>query len=410
MKEFDVVVVGLGYIGLPTSSLIANTGLKVLGVDISNEVIASVNSGKVHFKEPGLENELKKAVDSGFLVASTSVSRANVFVIVVPTPFIGETFEPDISYVVNATKSVIPFLEEGDLFILESTSPVGTTDYLSELIFNERPDLKNKIHIAYCPERILPGNALQELVNNDRIVGGIDNKSSTVALEFYKKFVLGDVYKTNSKTAELCKLTENSSRDVQIAFANELSMICEKAEIDVYELIELANKHPRVNILRPGAGVGGHCIAVDPYFIVNGFKNEAKLIAQARSVNNFKHEWCTLKIKEAIKNFIRLNNKVPKVALMGLAFKPNIDDLRESPSIKIVSEIISIENLDFYVVEPNVHSHKTFILTDYIFAFESADIVAFLVNHKEFEQLRVKDSNKIILDFVGVFSSKNVIN
>lgn len=393
---------GLGYIGLPTAIISSQHGINVCGVDINPKVVEKTNRGELHIVEPGLQDLLKKAVDSKTLVASTTPFESDVYLIVVPTPFKAK-HEPDISYVESATKTVIPFLKEGDLFIIESTSPVGTTEKMAELIFAERPELKGRIHIAYCPERVLPGNVIFELVNNDRVIGGIDDASADAAAEFYGKFVSGQLHKTNCRTAEMCKLVENSSRDVQIAFANELSMICEKAGINVWELISLANKHPRVNILQPGCGVGGHCIAVDPYFISSAFPNEAKIIAQARSINNYKSEWCVEKAKNAILSFELENGKKPQVALMGLAFKPNIDDLRESPAMKIAKRLVAeMPDVKFNIVEPNISSHPDFDIVDFQTAFEQSDIVVYLTAHKQFFMLPQEANDKLILDFCGV--------
>lgn len=393
---------GLGYIGLPTAIISSQHGINVCGVDINPKVVEKTNRGELHIVEPGLQDLLKKAVDNKNLVASTTPFESDVYLIVVPTPFKAK-HEPDISYVESATKTVIPFLKEGDLFIIESTSPVGTTEKMAELIFAERPELKGRIHIAYCPERVLPGNVIFELVNNDRVIGGIDDASADAAAEFYGKFVSGQLHKTNCRTAEMCKLVENSSRDVQIAFANELSMICEKACINVWELISLANKHPRVNILQPGCGVGGHCIAVDPYFISSAFPNEAKIIAQARSINNYKSEWCVEKAKNAILSFELEKGKKPQVALMGLAFKPNIDDLRESPAMKIAKHLVAeMPDVKFNIVEPNISSHPDFDIVDFQTAFEQSDIVVYLTAHKQFFKLPQEANDKLILDFCGV--------
>lgn len=392
---------GLGYIGLPTAIISSQHGISVCGVDINPNVVEKTNRGELHIVEPGLQDLLKKAVDSKSLVASITPVESDVYLIVVPTPFKAK-HEPDISYVESATKAVIPFLKEGDLYIIESTSPVGTTEQMAELIFSERPELKGRIHIAYCPERVLPGNVIYELVNNDRVIGGIDDASADAAADFYGKFVTGHLYKTNCRTAEMCKLVENSSRDVQIAFANELSMICEKAGINVWELISLANKHPRVNILQPGCGVGGHCIAVDPYFISSAFPEEARIIAQARRINNYKSDWCVEKAKNAILTFELKTGRKPQVALMGLAFKPNIDDLRESPAMRIASEILGeFADIDFHVAEPNIESHKDFKIEGYQASYDAADIVLYLTAHKEFFTLP-NDGTKEILDFCGI--------
>ena len=393
---------GLGYIGLPTAIIAAGNGIDVVGVDINPQVVDMTNKGQIHIVEPGLQELCQQVVVSGHLKASVKPEVSDVYLIVVPTPFKGN-HEPDISYVETATRSVIPFLKENDLFIIESTSPVGTTNKMTELIFTLRPELKGKIYIAYCPERVLPGNVIYELVHNDRVIGGIDPASTEKAIEFYSRFVKGTLHKTNAKTAEMCKLTENSSRDVQIAFANELSLICDKAGINVWELVELANKHPRVNILQPGAGVGGHCIAVDPYFITAEFPYESQLIAKAREINNYKAFWCAEKIENAMLKFELKHHRKPIVAMMGLAFKPNIDDLRESPAKYITTKVMQgHNNADILVVEPNVEVHKVFKLTDYKEAYEKADIVALMVAHKEFKELPYKE-NKVILDFCGIF-------
>lgn len=397
--------VGLGYIGLPTAIIVAKQGIEVLGIDINPEIVETINKGKIHIVEPGLQELCNEVVKNGNLKASLEIEQSDVFLIVVPTPFKGD-HQPDISYVENATKSIIPFLKEGDLYIIESTSPIGTTEKMAELIYAERPDLKDKIFISYCPERVLPGNVIYELVNNDRVIGGIDEKSTLKAIEFYKLFVKGELFSTNARTAEMCKLTENSSRDVQIAFANELSIICDKAGIDVWELIRLANRHPRVNILQPGSGVGGHCIAVDPYFITADFPRESQIIAKAREINNYKAFWCAEKTQQTILEFKLKEHREPRVALMGLAFKPNIDDLRESPAKYIANKIMQSHNDgDFLVVEPNILEHKVFKLTNYKEAYEIADVVVFLVAHSEFKEL-VQSNDKIILDFCGVTKNK----
>lgn len=393
---------GLGYIGLPTAIIAAKSGIDIIGVDINSKVVEQTNAGHLHIVEPGLEELLQEVLKRGTFRATLAPEECDAFFIVVPTPFKGNHL-PDISYVENATRMVLPLLKPGNLFVIESTSPVGTTEQMAKLIFEERPELKGEIHIAYCPERVLPGNVIYELVNNDRVIGGIDEESTTHAVEFYSHFVKGQLHRTNARTAELCKLTENSSRDVQIAFANELSMICEKAGINVWHLINLANKHPRVNILQPGCGVGGHCIAVDPYFITAEFPEQARIIAQAREINNYKSQWCAERVKNAMLRFEIDNRRKPVVAMMGLAFKPNIDDLRESPAKRITTEVLqSKNNADFLVVEPNIAEHKVFKLTPYKEAYEKADIVVFLTAHDEFKQLEWRD-DKVILDFCGIF-------
>lgn len=393
---------GLGYIGLPTAIIAAKNGVDIVGVDINPSVVEQTNAGHLHIIEPGMEEMLQEVVKTGKLHASSTPEVSDAYFMVVPTPFKGN-HEPDVSYVEAATRAVIPFLKEGDLYVIESTSPVGTTEKMAEIIFAERPELKDKIFIAYCPERVLPGNVIYELVHNDRVIGGLNEESTKKAQEFYSQFVKGTLHPTNARTAELCKLTENSSRDVQIAFANELSLICAKAGINVWDLINLANKHPRVNILQPGCGVGGHCIAVDPYFITADFPAESKLIASAREINNYKAFWCAEKVKNAMLEFELKHNRKPVVAMMGLAFKPDIDDLRESPAKQIVSKVLqSCNNADILVVEPNVPSHNVFKLTDYKEAYEKADIVVFLTAHKPFKSLPW-DENKVILDFCGIF-------
>ncbi|TKG95629.1 UDP-N-acetyl-D-mannosamine dehydrogenase [Puteibacter caeruleilacunae] len=393
---------GLGYIGLPTAIIAAENNVQVLGVDINPEIVEIINQGKIHIVEPGLEDLCKKVVADGSLVAATKPQDSDVYVIVVPTPFKGD-HEPDISFVDAATRAVLPYLKKGDLYIIESTSPVGTTEKMAELIFSARPELKDELYIAYCPERVLPGNVIYELVHNDRVIGGINPESTEKATAFYSSFVKGDLHGTNARTAEMCKLTENSSRDVQIAFANELSLICDKADVNVWELIELANRHPRVNILQPGCGVGGHCIAVDPWFIVSEYPAEANIIASARKINNYKAFWCAEKTQNAMLQFQLQHGREPKVALMGLAFKPDIDDLRESPAKYIAQKIMQSSNSDgMMIVEPNVESHNIFKLTNYQEAYDQADIVVFLVAHKEFKTLVQDNDDKIILDFCGV--------
>ncbi len=393
--NFEVVTVGLGYIGLPTSALIASHGIKVHGVDINKNTVDTINRGEIHIVEPDLDIAVKKAVKAGLLSASLKPAAANVYLIVVPTPFKGD-HEPDISHVETATKSIIPLLKEGDLYIIESTSPIGTTDLMKDLIYSQRPELDGKICLAYCPERVLPGNIMFELVHNDRVIGGIDELSTQSAIGFYSRFVKGKLHPTNSKTAEMCKLVENSSRDVQIAFANELSIICDKAKIDVNELINLANKHPRVNILQPGCGVGGHCIAVDPYFITSHFPLESKIISTAREINNYKAFWCVEKIQNSALNFEIENNRKANIAILGLAFKPNIDDLRESPALYIAKKVnntYSKQNLKF--VEPNITTHDELEISVLKDVIKFADLIFVLVAHDEFVELELKTNAKI---------------
>ena len=400
--QAKVTTLGLGYIGLPTSALIAAHSISVHGVDISQSVVDTINAGKIHIVEPDLDQAVANAVASGYLKASTKPIAANTYLIVVPTPFKGGSHEPDISYIQSATEAILPLLKEGDLYIIESTSPVGTTERMRDFIFSKRPDLKDQLYIAYCPERVLPGNVMYELVHTARVIGGVDDASTAKAVVFYQQFVKGELHKTNARTAEMCKLVENSSRDVQIAFANELSLICDKADIDVWDLIRLANKHPRVNILQPGSGVGGHCIAVDPYFITSEFPMESQIIGKAREINNYKAFWCAEKIKNTIQAFELKHNRVPSIALMGLSFKPNIDDLRQSPAIYIAQKVLQEANDEtYFIVEPNIESHPYYKITSVDEAVKKADIIAFLVAHTEFKQLVVSD-DKVVVDFCGV--------
>lgn len=401
MSNQKVVMIGLGYIGLPTAALIANNNIHVHGVDINPQVVETINAGKIHIVEPSLDKAVATAVAKGYLKAATTPIEANTYLIVVPTPFKAKN-EPDISFVEAATKAVIPLLKENDLYIIESTSPIGTTEKMMRYIYTERPELKDKLHIAYCPERVLPGNVMHELVHNDRVIGGVNENATQKAIVFYKQFVKGELHPTNARTAEMCKLTENSSRDVQIAFANELSLICDKADINVWELIRLANKHPRVNILQPGCGVGGHCIAVDPYFIVADYPLESQIIGKAREINNYKSFWCAEKVKTAKLEFQLKHGRKASVAIMGLAFKPNIDDLRESPAKYIAQRILQDSHDDTcYIVEPNIQEHKVFKLTPIHEALENADIIVYLVAHNEFKNIHL-NSEKIALDFCGV--------
>ena len=403
MNQPEVVMIGLGYIGLPTAALIAQNKTYVHGVDINPKVVETINAGKIHIVEPELDTAVANAVEKGYLKASTTPVKASTYLIVVPTPFKAKN-EPDISFVESATRAILHLLKENDLYIIESTSPVGTTEKMMELIYSERPDLNGKLNIAYCPERVLPGNVMYELVHNDRVIGGVDKKSTEKAVSFYCQFIKGNLHETNARTAEMCKLVENSSRDVQIAFANELSLICDKANINVWELIKLANKHPRVNILQPGCGVGGHCIAVDPYFIVAEYPMESKIIGTAREINNYKSFWCAEKVQTAKLEFELEHGRKPSVALMGLAFKPDIDDLRESPAKYIVQKVLqNANNETHYIVEPNITEHNVFKITDYKTALEKADIIAFLVAHKEFKTLNFAE-DKIVLDFCGILS------
>ncbi len=398
-KNKKICVIGLGYIGLPTSALLANRGYDVHGVDVVQSTVDTINQGKIHIVEPELDSFVHAAVNSGKLKADTEPTEADVFVIAVPTPF-HDGFVPNIDYVMSATKAIASYLKDGNIVILESTSPVGTTD-LVEQTLNENGVDTSRVHIAHCPERVLPGHIMRELVENDRIVGGTTPEATKLTAEFYREFVKGEVLETDAKTAEMAKLTENSFRDTNIAFANELSILSDKFDIDVWELIALANRHPRVNILQPGAGVGGHCIAVDPWFIVHAGGEDAKMIRTAREVNTYKTEWAIEKIKNAALKFENENGRKAKVACMGLAFKPDIDDLRESPALYITRRLIA-DGLVVLAVEPNIESFKEFEIVEYQEAVKKADIVTFLVAHKEFKNLEIETN----LDFCGVL--KNV--
>ncbi len=404
-----VSVVGLGYIGLPTAAFIASKGIQVIGVDVTKHVVDTINQGKIHIVEPGLEEMVKDDVEKGLLKAYLTPQEADAFLIAVPTPFKGDNHEPNLDYIQSAATAIAKVLKSGDLVILESTSPVGATEKMAAWIAAARPELKVSgvnadsevdIFIAHCPERVLPGQVIRELEENDRVIGGLNLASTERATALYKTFVKGECIATNARTAEMAKLTENASRDSQIAFANELSMICDKQGIDVWELIALANRHPRVNILQPGAGVGGHCIAVDPWFIVNQNPDEAKLINQARLTNDFKPDWVIEKIEVAIKEV-----KNPVIACLGLAFKPDIDDLRESPALQI-TEKLAAKGYNILAVEPNVEAlPKSLIDLDNVTlvtleeAMKQADAVGVLVKHKEFVSMTVANDN--VLDFVN---------
>lgn len=402
-----VSVIGLGYIGLPTATLIANHGIKVYGMDKVPHVVETINRGEIHIVEPGLAKLVQQAVSSGNLTAGQEPHKADVFILAVPTPFKGEK-QPDLSYVEAATREIAPYVEAENLIVLESTSPVGTTERVRDWLYDENPSLKGKhVYFSHCPERVLPGKIVEELPGNDRIIGGVDEESMQKTIAFYKQFVTGALLATDARTAELCKLTENSFRDVNIAFANELSVICDKLGIDVWELIRLANRHPRVNILQPGPGVGGHCIAVDPWFIVDSAPQEARLIRTARQVNDNKPAVVMGKVYDAVKHVER-----PTIACMGLSFKPDIDDLRESPALKIVEELAQRGIGDLLVVEPNIaalpkslaaHPHVTLCGAEE--ALVKANIVLLLVDHTPFKHIdRTLLGDKILIDTRGVFA------
>lgn len=398
----NICVVGLGYIGLPTASLLANRGYDIHGVDVNQKAIDTINRGEIHIVEPSLDLFVKRAYEQGRLKAYTEAAESDVFMLCVPTPFypceVGGIPSPNVEYIIEAVKGIAPYVKSGNIVILESTSPVGTTELVRDTLLAEGVCLSG-VNIAYCPERVLPGKIMYELMENDRIVGGIDKESSERVQEFYQTFVVGDVLITDARTAEMSKLVENSSRDVQIAFANELSMICDKLDIDVWEIRELANRHPRVNILMPGCGVGGHCIAVDPWFIVSKTPEEAKIIKEAREINNFKSLWCVEKIKSEAYKFKAENGRSARVVCMGLAFKPDIDDLRESPALKIFNELCHTD-INIAAVEPNIREYQDIKLLDVNNVAENADIIVFLVAHKEFKTLNTKDIT--VLDFCGV--------
>ncbi len=396
----SICVIGLGYIGLPTASLLATKGYQVHGVDVTQHIVDTINSGKIHITEPDLDILVKSAVQSGHLKASLEPIEADIYIIAVPTPF-KEGHQPDLSYVEDAAKKISPYLKKGSLVILESTSPVGTTEEQVANIFTQNGHkVGEDVLVAYCPERVLPGRILVELVENDRIVGGVDKASTEHAVAFYNTFVRGEVLATDSRTAEMAKVTENSFRDVNIAFANELSLICDQEGINVWELIQLANRHPRVNILQPGPGVGGHCIAVDPWFIVARNPEQARLIRVAREVNDGKPQWVVDKVKSQAEKF-----KKPVIACLGLAFKADIDDLRESPAMQIVRQL-KTENIgELLVCEPNIESHKEFELVSLDEALPRADILLLLVDHKPFKALRASDlKEKIVIDTRGIIT------
>jgi UDP-N-acetyl-D-mannosaminuronic acid dehydrogenase len=406
LNKKTVCVVGLGYIGLPTAALLASNGHQVVGVDLNTHAVETINQGRIHIVEPDLDAFVRSAVSAGRLKAFTTPQAGDVYMICVPTPFHeGEGIpQPNIDYVLAATRSIAGFIKPGDLVILESTSPVGTTQQMADVLKTEGVDI-SQIHMAYCPERVLPGKIMTELVENDRVVGGLTPAATATVAAFYKTFVRGRVLETDSKTAEMCKLTENSFRDVNIAFANELSLICAKEDINVWDLIQLANRHPRVNILQPGAGVGGHCIAVDPWFIVARDEENSRLIRTAREVNNYKTVWAIDQIKIAVADASARTGRKPKVACLGLAFKPDIDDLRESPALHIAEALLA-QGYDVIAVEPNIKTHEHLKLLSLEDALNTADVFALLVKHREFldESVKIAFSDRSVLDFCGVLT------
>jgi UDP-N-acetyl-D-mannosaminuronic acid dehydrogenase len=401
MNSSDCIIYGLGYIGLPTAVYLASKDIKVYGLDVDKKLVENINNGKINTTETGLNEMLSIALQNNKFKAGTYYLKSDIHIIVVPTPFKNNN-EPDISIVEDVAKKLTSTVKEGDLIILESTSPVGTTEKVAKIIYDDRKDLKDKLYFAYCPERVLPGQIFQELKDNDRVIGGINLESSNKAKLFYEKFVDGRLHLTDCRTAEMCKLVENASRDVQIAFANELSIICNKADINVWKLIDLANRHPRVDILSPGCGVGGHCIAVDPYFIYSQFPLESKIIGQAREINNYKTFWCYEKIQEEVNNLQK--NKVDKVKLgiFGLTFKPDIDDIRQSPALEIAQKVFNTYGPNVSIVEPNLSQIDEFKLTNYDIAYDESDIVVFLVNHSKFKELKININKKKVLDFCGL--------
>lgn len=407
MKHETVCIVGLGYIGLPTAALLASSGFKVTGVDIDPRVVAMINEGRVHIVEPDLDHVVHKVVAAGDLRAAPAPVAADVFILCVPTPFHAGDGDPrpNIDYVLQATRSIAPLVQPGNAVILESTSPVGTTERVAEVLAGAGVDTAS-ISIAYCPERVLPGKILTELVENDRIVGGLDDRSTEVVGAFYRRFVRGRVLLADARTAEMCKLTENSFRDVNIAFANELSRICDREGIDVWRLIALANCHPRVNILNPGPGVGGHCIAVDPWFIVARDPDNARLIKLARTVNNDKVDWVVAKIEAAVAER-RAAGRPATVACLGLAFKPDIDDLRESPALEIAHRIAGA-GIETVAVEPNIADYDGLALVGLDEALAGAGIIVLLVRHREFLVPGFDDrlAGKTVLDFCGALAGR----
>lgn len=418
-----ISVIGLGYIGLPTAAMFASRKLKVVGVDVNQNAVDTINKGKIHIVEPGLEEMVQEAVAKGFLSATNQPETADAFLIAVPTPFLkqeSEIPEPDLTYIQSACMAIASVLEPGNLVILESTSPVGATEQMAKWLATARQDLtfpqdlgeESDIRIAHCPERVLPGKVVTELVENDRVIGGMTQKCSALATELYRVFVKGECVTTNARTAEMAKLTENSCRDVQIAFANELSMICHQLSIDVWELIDLANRHPRINILQPGPGVGGHCIAVDPWFIISKTPDLARLIHTARDVNDRKPYWVIDKVKSALSESLLQNPNKPaaelKVACLGLAFKPDIDDLRESPAVMVTAKLAEQLPCKVIAVEPNIEGELPESLNGKVellgfeVAISEADLLVLLVDHKEFRDYEW-DGRVPLIDTKGIW-------
>lgn len=394
-----ICVIGLGYIGLPTAAVLGSRGYKIHGVEINSDAVEIINSGKAHIVEPDLDMLVRGVVTTGNLKAHTAPAEADIFMICVPTPLASNN-KPELDYVRSATKSIVPFLKKGNLVILESTSPPGTTEMIEEIVLEESDFQKGDIHFAHAPERVLPGKILREVVENDRIIGGIDEASTEKASEFYGSFVTGKLLKTHCRTAETAKLVENAFRDTNIAFANELSILSDRLDLDVWELIRLANHHPRVNILNPGPGVGGHCIAVDPWFLVDCDPEVTRLIRTAREVNEAKPHWVVDRVVAQAEKF-----KNPTIACLGLAYKPDIDDLRESPAVAIVKELENRNLGELMIVEPNLQKHDDFELANLDEALAAADIVLILVSHRPFLSISSnKLAEKIIIDTCGIMN------
>lgn len=422
----SISVIGLGYIGLPTATMFASRQRRVIGVDVNQRAVDTINRGEIHIVEPDLDMLVRAAVTKGYLRATTVPEPADAFLIAVPTPFKGDYHEPDLRFIEAASRAIAPVLKKGDLVILESTSPVGATEQMAAWLAEERPDLSfpqtdgeaSDIRIAHCPERVLPGHVLRELVQNDRVIGGMTPRCSALAVQLYKTFVQGECVITNARTAEMCKLTENSFRDVNIAFANELSIICDQLDINVWELIRLANRHPRVNILQPGPGVGGHCIAVDPWFIVSKTPEQARLIRTAREVNDGKPQWVIDKVRQAVAEYLMENpDKTAKdvtIACLGLAFKPDIDDLRESPALAITEQIATMHAGPVLAVEPNIEELPSTLpeklkLVEIERALNEANVIALLVDHKLFKEFAKTPNHRCKqIDTRGIYTQEHI--